>query len=121
LHALDAADVDHGFSPYGTVRAQPCGHSFQEPRGAILDLADLLRGDALARSTEAVRLWPDVHGDRLHPLVEDPYHAAIPPDSEFSRQILRRHGLIGPLDLDVPVPVYCALTSLKRRERPEWQ
>jgi hypothetical protein len=93
------------------VRAQPGGHSFQEPRGAILDLADLLRGDVSAWSAEAVRLLPGVHSDRFHPLLKDPYYAAIPPDPEFSRQIRRRHGVIGLLNLDVPVPVYCKQPS----------
>jgi hypothetical protein len=77
----------------------------------MLNLADLLRGDVLAWSAEAVRLLPGMHGDQFYPLVEDPYHAAISPNLEFSRQILRRHGVIGLLNLDVPVPVYCKQPS----------
>ena len=64
-----------------------------------------------------------VHRDLLHSLVEDPHHAAVPADPHLPRQVLRRHGIVGPLDLDVAVAMHDAASFAIRRERlgRQWQ
>ena len=120
-HPLDAAGLDHRLGPVGTFGPQPGGHPFQDPCGATLDRADLLRGDVLGWSAEPARLVPGVHGDLLHPLIEDPHQAAIPPHPDFSRPVLWRRRVVGPLDLDMAVAVHRAATFVVRRERLERQ
>ena len=120
-HPLDAADLDHRLGPGGAVGAQPAPHLAQEPRSATLDPADLLRSDELGWGAEAAWLFPGMNDDRLHPLVEDPHQAGVPPHPDLPSQVLRRHRVVGPLDLDVAVTVHRATRFLIRRERGQRQ
>ena len=119
--ALDAAGLDHGLGPSGAVRAESIRDlpkSQAAPRSTPLIFSAAMY---CVRGAEAARLLPDMHRDLLHPLVEDPHHAAVPAHPDLPRQVLRRHRVVGPLDLDVAVAMHDAAGFVKRRERLERQ
>ena len=66
---------------------------------------------------EAARLVLDVDGDRLHPLVEDPHQPGVPAHPDLAGQVLRRHRVVGLLDLDVAVAMHRAAASWKHGKR----
>src|SRR5262245_19430033 len=103
-HAFDAALLDHGFGPAAAVRTQ-AAHFAQEPGGAPLHAADLAVGQVLRLRAEAARFMPGMQGNLLQTLVEDAYQPAVPAHPHGTRQILRRHRVVGTLDLDVAVAV----------------
>ena len=65
---------------------------------------------------EPARLHAEMLGDLLQPLVEDPYHMAVPTDPDIAPQILRRHGVIGLGHLHVAVTVDLPPSLLEGRE-----
>ena len=52
---------------------------------------------------EPARFDPDMRGDHLHALVEDPQNTGLSPDPQGAAQILRRDRIIRPLILNVTV------------------
>ncbi len=113
---LDAPRLDHRLGPAGALRPEPTDPG-QVPGRAPLDPADLLRGDVHRLRAEPPRLVPDVHRDLLHPVVEDPHHPRVPADPDPAGEVLRRHRVVGVLDLDVAVAVDRAAGLAERRER----
>jgi hypothetical protein len=79
--AFDAADRKHSLGPATRLGAQAANLG-QQPGGATLDGADLLRGQVLPLRAEATRCVFDVQGDLLEPVIKRRFpQTLIPPQS----------------------------------------
>ena len=84
LQSLNSANLDRYLSPPSALRSQSSGHPAQQPSGAFFDSADLLRVNEFRRGAEAARFLPGLQSDLLHSVIENPHHAAVPPDLNLS-------------------------------------
>lgn len=100
-----APRLQHGLGPAQTARTQATDLA-QQPGRAPLHAADLGAGDVRRLRAEATRFVPDMQGDLLQALVEDPHQAPVPAGPHLPAQVLRRHRVVGPLDLDMAVAVH---------------
>ena len=62
-----------------------------------------------------------MHGDLLHPGVEEAHDASVAAHPEFSRDVLGRHFVVGAFEFDVAVAVDFAFGFNKGGEEPGWQ
>ena len=58
----------------------------------------------------------EVDLQRFHPVVEDPHQPRVPADPDRAGEVLRRHRVVGVIDLDVAVAVHRAAGLAERRE-----
>jgi len=109
---FNPAVFQHRFGPTRGLRADPA-HLAQQPRGSPLHAADLLGGNVLRQRAEAARLLPNVDGDLLEPVVEQPHQPRVPADPDRSPQVLRRRGVVRLGHFDVAVAVDDPLALVK--------
>lgn len=90
----------------------------QQPDCPSLDIGYLLAVDVPGLRAESAGIVPDVDGDLLHPTVEDPDHPAVPTHPDMPAHVFRRDGIIGLLDLHVPVTMNGFPGLVEERESP---
>src|SRR5207253_9959648 len=77
---------------------------------------DLRAAEVLRLRAEAARFVPNMHSDLLQLVVEDAHQPTVPARPDAAGQVLRWHGVIGALDLDVAVAVDDSPCLVEARE-----
>ena len=120
-HSLDAAGLDHGLGPGGALRAQAIAtllKSHAAPRSTpLIFSAAMYSGGVLKRPGSCLTCTAICSIRSLKIRTRRPSQRT----QTSPRQVLRRHRVVGPLDLDVAVAVHRAARFVKRRERLQRQ
>src|SRR5207244_8187694 len=111
----DAGGLQHSLGQAPTERPEPA-HVAQEPGRPAFDTTDLRAAEVLRLRAEAARFVPNMHSDLLQLVVEDAHQPTVPARPDAAGQVLRRHGVIGALDLDVAVAVDDSPCLVEARE-----
>ena len=112
--------LHHRLGPTAGVHAdQPC---------AIQQIIQTLLNDAPVRGMQMVRVGGELarfgqrmDGDDFPALVEHPHQPGLPAHPDLPPDILRRHRVIRPLQLDVTIPMHRARGFFKHRKQTRRQ
>jgi hypothetical protein len=119
-HARNASFRQHRLCPEMAPRTDEPG-SPKMILGSPFHAADFLFVDMNGIGAEASRFELAVNGDLFHLAIEDADEFAVVANPYFMTRVLRRHGIIRLVHLDVPVSMNAALAFLKEGKETRWQ
>ena len=115
-----AALLHHRLGPTAGVRAnQP--RPIQQMIQTLLDDVAVRRMQMVRIGGELARFGQRMHGNDFPALIEHPQQPGLPARPDLPAHILRRHGVISPLQLHIAIPMHRAWRFFKHREQTRRQ